>query len=80
MIFFNQIESEAAIMNIKIVIEKGSDGYFVANCPVFKGCWSQGKTEKEAIKNIREAIALYLEPVIPKVRRSSFRKVLTLNL
>lgn len=49
-------------MNIKVVIEKGLDGYFVAHCPSLKSCWSQGKTEEEALKNIKEAIELYLGP------------------
>ena len=47
-------------MNIKILIEKGKDGYFVASVPSLKGCWSQGKTREEALRNIREAIDLYL--------------------
>jgi predicted RNase H-like HicB family nuclease len=49
-------------MNIKVVIEQGEDGYFVAQVPSLKSCWSQGKTREEAIANIREAIDLYLEP------------------
>lgn len=49
-------------MNIKISVEKGEDGYFVASVPSLKGCWSQGKTREEALENIREAIELYLEP------------------
>ena len=49
-------------MNIKILVEKGEDGYFVASVPSLKGCWSQGKTREEALVNIREAIELYLEP------------------
>ena len=49
-------------MKIKITVEKGEDGYFVAHCPSLKSCWSQGKTDEEALENIREAIALYLEP------------------
>ncbi len=49
-------------MKIKVTIEKGEDGYFVTHCPSLKSCWSQGKTEEEALKNIREAIELYLEP------------------
>ena len=49
-------------MKIKVVIEKGENGYFVAHCPALKSCWTQGKTEEEALKNIREAIELYLEP------------------
>jgi predicted RNase H-like HicB family nuclease len=49
-------------MNIKVVIERGADGYYVAHCPALKSCWSQGKNRDEAIRNVREAIALYLEP------------------
>ena len=48
-------------MKLKIVLEQGMDGYIVAHCPALKGCVSQGRTEEEAIKNIREAIELYLE-------------------
>ena len=49
-------------MNLKVVIEKGEDGYFVASVPALKGCWSQGRTREETLTNIREAIELYLEP------------------
>ena len=49
-------------MNLKVVIEEGDDGYYVASVPALKGCWSQGKTREEALANIREAIELYLEP------------------
>lgn len=49
-------------MNIKVIIEEGEDGYFVARVPSLKGCVSQGKDREEALRNIREAIDLYLEP------------------
>ncbi len=49
-------------MKIKVIIEKGEDGYYVTHIPSLKSCWSQGKTKEEALKNIREAISLYLEP------------------
>jgi predicted RNase H-like HicB family nuclease len=49
-------------MNLKVIIEPGEDGYFVARVPSLKGCWSQGKTREEALNNIREAVELYLEP------------------
>ena len=49
-------------MTLKVVLERGEDGYFVARCPSLKSCWSQGKTREEALENIREAIDLYLEP------------------
>ena len=48
-------------MKLKIVLEKGLDGYIVAYCPALKGCVTQGRTEKEALKNLKEAIELYLE-------------------
>ncbi|WP_347275256.1 type II toxin-antitoxin system HicB family antitoxin [Candidatus Kuenenia sp.] len=49
-------------MKIKVILEQGEDGYFAAYCPSLKSCWSQGRTEEEALQNIREAIELYLEP------------------
>ena len=48
-------------MKLKIVLEKGMDGYTTAYCPALKGCVTQGKTEKEAMNNLKEAIELYLE-------------------
>ncbi len=38
------------------------EGY-VAECPMLPGCMSQGKTKKEALKNIQEAISGYLKVV-----------------
>ena len=47
-------------MNFKVVLEKDEDGVIVATVPSLPGCISQGKTEKEAIANIREAIDLHV--------------------
>jgi predicted RNase H-like HicB family nuclease len=47
-------------MEFKIVIEKDEDGWYVVTVPALPGCVSQGKTEKEAKKNITEAIELHL--------------------
>ena len=46
---------------IPIYIEKGSDGFYVVECPLFHGCYSQGKTLDAALRNIKEAIELALE-------------------
>lgn len=48
-------------MLLKVLITQGEDGYFTASCPSLKSCWSQGKTKAEALRNIREAIELFLE-------------------
>ena len=67
-------------MIVKVVIERGEDGYFVAHCPALKSCWSQGKTRDEAIDSIREAIALYLEPESEEIEESAGREVVELAL
>ncbi len=41
-------------------LEKDEDGWHVATVPALPGCISQGKTEKEALKNIKEAIELHI--------------------
>ena len=53
-------------MNIKVVIEQGEDGYFVARCPSLRSRWSQGRSWEEAVENIKQATALYLEPEQPE--------------
>lgn len=65
-------------MKLKVVLEKGEDGYIVAHVPALKGCWSQGKTKAEAIKSIKEAILLYLEPDPKEIRPAPNHKVLEL--
>jgi predicted RNase H-like HicB family nuclease len=47
-------------MRYTVVLEQETDGYIVS-VPVLPGCVSQGGTRGEALANIREAIALYLE-------------------
>jgi len=48
-------------MKFLITIFRDEDGMFIAECPSIPGCVSQGKTEDEAEKNIREAIKECLE-------------------
>lgn len=67
-------------MNIKVVVKQGEDGYFVANCPSLKSCWTQGKTKEEALRNIREAIALYLEPPPEQLNHDGTEEVVELTL
>jgi len=45
----------------QILIYRGEDGYWVTECPSLPGCLSQGKTKKEALTNMREAIEVYIE-------------------
>lgn len=45
----------------KVLLYPGEDGYFVVEVPSLPGCITQGKTREEALTNIEEAIALYIE-------------------
>ena len=44
----------------QVIIFRGEDGYWVAECPSLPGCLSQGNTKEEAVTNIREAIRGYI--------------------
>ena len=48
-------------MKYRVIIEQDEDGMFVVEVPSLPGCISQGKTREEALKNIQEAIELYIE-------------------
>jgi len=50
-------------MKIKIILEPSEEGGYTAIVPSLPGCISEGDTKEETLKNIREAIELYLEPV-----------------
>ena len=45
----------------KVIIEKGKDGFYIGEALELKGCYTQGKTIKETMENMKEAIELYLE-------------------
>ena len=44
-----------------VVLEPEAEGGFTVSVPALPGCFSEGDSREEAITNIREAIALYLE-------------------
>lgn len=48
-------------MRYTVVLERESDGGYVASVPALPGCVSQGDDRLQALDNIREAIELYVE-------------------
>ncbi|HYU34323.1 MAG TPA: type II toxin-antitoxin system HicB family antitoxin [Thermoanaerobaculia bacterium] len=50
-------------MRLQVVLEPGDEGGYTAIVPAFPGCLSEGETREEALANIQEAIALYMEPI-----------------
>jgi len=44
------------MIEVAVVLETGEDGWITAECPSFPGCISQGRTEEEALANIKKAM------------------------
>lgn len=44
-----------------VLLERDGDGAIVARCKELDGAISDGPTERDALRNVREAIELYLE-------------------
>jgi predicted RNase H-like HicB family nuclease len=51
-------------MRYTVIVEKGRESGYVAVCPVLPGCVSQGRTKQETLKNIKEAIEVYIEALL----------------
>jgi predicted RNase H-like HicB family nuclease len=47
-------------LTVNLIYDDEWKGY-VADVPELPGCISQGRTVEEALKNVREAISLYVE-------------------
>lgn len=50
-------------MKLQVVLEKSEEGGYTVYIPSLPGCISEGDSKEEALKNIKEAIELYLGPV-----------------
>jgi predicted RNase H-like HicB family nuclease len=63
-------------MKYKVNLQETSEGYAVW-VPGLPGCWSQGKTEMEALENIKDALQSYLVTVeeLSKNNKSSYVEV-----
>jgi predicted RNase H-like HicB family nuclease len=48
-------------MHLKVVLEPSDDGGYTVTVPALPGCVSEGDSKEDALRNIREAIHLYLE-------------------
>jgi predicted RNase H-like HicB family nuclease len=56
----------------QVIIEQDEAGYYVAECPALRACYTQGKTYEEVIENIKDVIALCLEDL--KAKKKSIPK------
>lgn len=51
-------------MRYTVILERDPSGMLVAHVPALQGCVSQGRNKREAMKNVKEAISLYIETLI----------------
>ena len=51
-------------MKYTVIVEKGCESGYVAYAPALKGCVSQGETREEVLKNIKEAMEVYVEALL----------------
>ncbi len=65
-------------MKYKVNLKKTEEGYSIW-VPGLPGCWSQGKTEAEALENIKDAIQAYLETVEELTKDEESRYVEVVN-
>ena len=50
-------------MKYTVILQREGDGGYVVTVPTLPGCVSQGDSREEALRNIEEAIELYIEDV-----------------
>lgn len=67
------MQSTRSTKSVPIIIELDEDGFYVAECPLLSGCYSQGKTIDEALRNIQEVISLVLEEPENRQRLADYR-------
>ena len=48
-------------VQLPLFVERDEDDFYAVECPLLEGCYAQGKTLDEALKNIRDVISLILE-------------------
>ncbi len=70
-------------MRYTVILERDPSGMVVAYVPALSGCVSQGKNKREALRNVKEAIALYIETLIEHgqpVPQEAGREVVELSI
>ncbi len=61
-------------MKFDVIVEKDESGVYIAYVPALPGCYSQGDSIEEAIKNIKEAIELHLS-TLPKEKKKELESI-----
>ena len=65
---------EVVALKYKVLLQQSEEGFSVS-CPGLPGCWSQGKTEQEALENIQDAIREYLQAITESLAEADVREI-----
>ncbi len=70
MSFYHFTTLKLSYLNMKflVILEPQEEGGYTVYVPSLPGCISEGDTKEEALKNIKEAIELYLEPTEDEIK------------
>ena len=59
--YYEEIRENAMAREFDVVVEKDSEGFFVASVPALSGCHTQARSLYELMVRVKEAIELCLE-------------------
>jgi predicted RNase H-like HicB family nuclease len=71
-------KTKLTIYQMPVFVEKDNK-WFSAFCPSLQGCYAQGRTLEQALKNIREVIELHIEDRIKEKEAIPVRKLVSLS-
>jgi predicted RNase H-like HicB family nuclease len=52
-------KSKSHKINLPIIMERDEEGIYVVECPLLKGCYTQGESMEKALESIREVIEMW---------------------
>lgn len=68
------------VQDFEVILEPEDEGGYHIYCPILKGCHSYGDTREEALKNIKEAIELWLESARELGIRIQEREIVSIEI
>jgi len=63
----------------KVIVEQDEDGFYIVDCPLFKGCHSYGETLDEALDNIADVIKMCIEEAVEEGEQVDFPRIIDLR-
>ena len=67
-------------MKLQVVLERSPEGGYTIYVPSLPGCVSEGRTKADALRNIKEALQLYLEPVEDDLARVNGQEIVEVTV